>query len=612
MTPVLLLTAASYLVIPANELGHWIDTYDGLGDAHAVASMPAGNGWAVLDADNARVSWPASPARKSLDLSPHLHRPRGLAIGSDGVIYAVDTAHHQVKAFHPDGQLICSFGGRSDKPGSLLRPHAVDVNDELVAVADTGQDRIQLYTRDGQHLGTLPLAHDELRGPHGVAIDDRDRIWITDTEQHRVLCVEQDGTIVHRLGTWGTFPGHFMEPTGIDARGGRVAVADRLNHRIQVFDADTGAMTEAWGMHAFRPREGEGKVHYPADAALIGDGTVVVAEPFEERVQHFGPDGMEIEPPSMAPRGAQSHFGPVAATSGRFFCTWEPEIRAIHLFDLERETPLRLSTFGSPGTGLGEIGNITALALDADAQRMWAVDASNRRLHEWSLTPPPADAPRFDPGLAVLSKSIPLPMAGPGTLLQLDDRLIFIDRSNAKAWQISDTGDHRPIRMDLGQDPRAAIVTQACSAGQNTVASLDGVQKRLRCHNELTSTTSATEWMTLDAVAEPVDMAVTAQGHLLIVDRAGHQIHRYDATGQHLGSWGEQGIDHEQFWRPAAIVIDRNDRVIVLDHGNHRAQMFTPDGTWLMTFGGGRAWRWGAGRRPETPPSNEVQEDSSR
>ncbi|MCH2141555.1 MAG: NHL repeat-containing protein [Phycisphaerales bacterium] len=604
----LLITSACLGAAPV-DIGRWQATIDDLGDVHAVADVPGRNEWAVLNADTAEVSWPESPENPTLDLSPFVHRPHGMAIGPNGVIYAVDREQHRVMFFDAQGQLLGGFGGRSDAPHALRRPHAIDVNNSFVAVADTGHDRIQLYEHNGRHIGTLPQTDWELRGPQGVAIDDLDRIWITDTEQHRVLCIKKDGSVVHRIGTWGTFPGHFMQPTGIDAHDGRVVVADQLNHRIQVFDAETGTLTESWGMHSFRPREGQGKVHYPADVALLDDGSVVVAEPFEERVQHFGVEGVEIEPPSMAPRGAQSHFGPIAATSGRFFSTWEPEIRAIHLFDLERETPIRLSTFGTPGNGPGEIGNITALALDAESQRLWAVDSSNRRIHQWALTPPPSDAPRFDPNLAVLSKSIPLPMAGPGELMYTDQGLLFIDQANAQAWEISESGDHRMSNLELSPNPSAAIMTRSSAAGHTTIAVLDGISKRIKLlHADPNS--SAADWIALDALEEPVDMAMTSNGDVLVVDRAGHRVHRFDPNGQPLGSWGRQGIDHEEFWRPAAVVVDRQDRVIVLDHGNHRAQMFTPEGTWLMTFGGGRAWRWGFGRLPTESLPTENNEST--
>jgi hypothetical protein len=45
----------------------------------------------------------------------------------------------------------------------------------------------------------------------------------------------------------------------------------------------------------------------------------------------------------------------------------------------------------------------------------------------------------------------------------------------------------------------------------------------------------------------------------------------------------------------------------VLDHGNHRAQMFQPDGTWIMTFSGGRSWRWDQGRRRPTKEAPQLE-----
>ncbi|HJN79408.1 MAG TPA: hypothetical protein QF455_00905, partial [Phycisphaerales bacterium] len=110
--------------------------------------------------------------------------------------------------------------------------------------------------------------------------------------------------------------------------------------------------------------------------------------------------------------------------------------------------------------------------------------------------------------------------------------------------------------------------------------------------------------ISLTDLIDPVDFAVAGDKSLIVVDRGGHQVHRFAINGTPLNTWGERGSDHGQFWRPAAVVVDHHDRVIVLDHGNHRAQMFQPDGTWLMTFGTGRAWT----KRP-TPPATETETD---
>ncbi len=597
----MLLALLLSLAVPSapTSVGRWIETHPDLGGVHAVASHPNG-GFACIDRDTGILR--VEPAGTTLDLGRFLHHPEGLAIGDNGVFFVADTGRHRVMFFDVDGRMFGGCGGIGDEDYRLRFPAAVDVNEDMLVVADTGNDRIQVYEPGGSHIRSIAGPPDDpMRGPEGVAIDEAGRIWVADTHNHCVRCLQPDGTEVKRLGSWGTFPGQFMEPSGIDVHGGLVVVTDRLNHRVQVLSAETGVVQESWGMHSFKPRQGEGRVHYPTDAAVIASGDILISEPFEERVQLFGPTGAAIETPAAAPRGVQSHFGPIVATDGRFLCTWEPEIRAIHVFDLDRATPIRLSTFGAPGTAPGKLGHLTALAVDATAERLWAIDAGNGRVHEWVLTPPPPEAPRFDPTMATLSRSVPLESAGPGTLLRTGDRLVYVDRAAGQAITLNEDGLHTASDVPDSRDP-AAVLT----SGADQYAVLDASENMIRLY-DWPGAVSPTAAIPLDECVDPTDLAATADGSLVVLDRGGHRVYTFRPDGTPGPGWGTRGIDHAEFWRPAALVVDHQDRVIVLDHGNHRAQMFSPDGDWLMTFGTGRAWTRRSAPRDLPASTNEGE-----
>jgi hypothetical protein len=49
-------------------------------------------------------------------------------------------------------------------------------------------------------------------------------------------------------------------------------------------------------------------------------------------------------------------------------------------------------------------------------------------------------------------------------------------------------------------------------------------------------------------------------------------------------SWGVTGEYDGEFYAPAGLCRIAGDRIVVVDRGNHRAQIFRPDGTWLSTF----------------------------
>lgn len=78
------------------------------------------------------------------------------------------------------------------------------------------------------------------------------------------------------------------------------------------------------------------------------------------------------------------------------------------------------------------------------------------------------------------------------------------------------------------------------------------------------------------------DVAVAANGDLYVSD--GYQnccVHRFDATGRLLQSWGSVGSGPGEFRLPHALRLAADGRVFVADRENDRIQIFSPDGEYL-------------------------------
>ncbi len=90
--------------------------------------------------------------------------------------YLCDPDHHRVHIAAADGQLIASFGRFGSEPGEFDTPSDValvrvpfageDIGDDdlagrLVAVADYGNDRVQLFEPDGVLFGVISGRHDD-------------------------------------------------------------------------------------------------------------------------------------------------------------------------------------------------------------------------------------------------------------------------------------------------------------------------------------------------------------------------------------------------------------------------------------------------------------------
>ena len=78
---------------------------------------------------------------------------------------------------------------------------------------------------------------------------------------------------------------------------------------------------------------------------------------------------------------------------------------------------------------------------------------------------------------------------------------------------------------------------------------------------------------------------LSSKGELYIADGYGNaRVHKFSAEGRHLFSWGEPGRKPGQFRLPHAIVMDKDDRVLVADRENSRIQIFSSEGEYIAEW----------------------------
>ncbi|MGD1105320.1 MAG: peptidyl-alpha-hydroxyglycine alpha-amidating lyase family protein [Terriglobia bacterium] len=130
--------------------------------------------------------------------------------------------------------------------------------------------------------------------PHGLRVDDRDNIWVTDVDLHQVFKFSHDGTLRMSLGVAGT-PGwdhqHFNKPTDVAlAHDGSFYVSDGYgNRRIAKFSHEGRFLLE-WGRAGDKPGEFN-EVH---NVVIDREGRVYVTDRINRRIQVFTGDGKFI------------------------------------------------------------------------------------------------------------------------------------------------------------------------------------------------------------------------------------------------------------------------------------------------------------------------------
>jgi DNA-binding beta-propeller fold protein YncE len=192
----------------------------------------------------------------------------GVAVDRHDNVFVFNRGEHPVIVFDREGSFLRSWG-----EGQVRRAHGITIGpDDSVWLTDDGQHTIRQFTPEGKLLLTIgdPDRPATLQGgqpfnqPTHVALCPRTGdLYISDGYGNsRVHKYDPRGRHLFSWGEPGTDPGCFNLPHNIatDAAG-LVYVADRENHRVQVFDgqgryqAQINNLHRPCGLHC-DPRDG--------------------------------------------------------------------------------------------------------------------------------------------------------------------------------------------------------------------------------------------------------------------------------------------------------------------------------------------------------------------
>ena len=175
------------------------------------------------------------------DAPGQFKEPECIAVDSAGNLYVSEFSGHRVQKFDPTGHALLAIGHKGDGDGEFNQPSGIYVApDGSIYVCDTfgkAQDsigRIQKFDAQGKFLKAW--SHNFF-GPRSIAGDGQNRLYVSDTGNHKIQVFDRDGNFLTQWGGMGTTEGKFREPDGLtlDPQG-NVFVADSDNLRIQKFD----------------------------------------------------------------------------------------------------------------------------------------------------------------------------------------------------------------------------------------------------------------------------------------------------------------------------------------------------------------------------------------
>ena len=237
--------------------------------------------------------------------------PHGIHVDAQGNVWVADfagnkagTKGHQVHKFSPRGEKLLSLG-IAGKPGSadgqFNQPNDVAVGPDGSIYVSDGHDaqgmttnqaiaeglkngatsRISKFSPDGKFIkswGKIGVRHGEFRTPHALAFDSRGRLWVADRGNHRIEIFDQEGKYLESRYMFGRISGIFIRGNllyAIDSESGP------LNHPNWRDGVRIGPVDEDRVTAFIPPFERDDRVYQGTAGegiAVDADGNVYAAE----------------------------------------------------------------------------------------------------------------------------------------------------------------------------------------------------------------------------------------------------------------------------------------------------------------------------------------------
>jgi sugar lactone lactonase YvrE len=256
---------------------------------------------------------------------------------------------------------------------NLVRPHGVSVDAKgrlwitdpgarAVYVLDAGKNRWMRLPREGQARMLSPIA---------VAHDLRGTTYISDSARRNVRLFDGKG---RSRGTWDA-GGAFVRPTGLayDAANELLWVVDTGKHQILALK-EGGKVVRTIGKRGTAP----GAFNFPTHIGLDNAGRLYVSDTLNFRIQILSHDGEPIRTFGQAGDGPGTFAKPKGLGRDRdgHIYVVDGMFDNVQIFD---DTGRLLMVFGDHGADPGELQLPAGLWIDTD-DRIYIADAYNRRV----------------------------------------------------------------------------------------------------------------------------------------------------------------------------------------------------------------------------------------
>jgi DNA-binding beta-propeller fold protein YncE len=435
-------------------------------------------------------------------------------------------AYQQIEFIHEIGEY--------SKPAAqrlLHGPRALALAGDRIYIADTDAHRIVALDQSGKVVlawGEKGDKPGQFKYPSGIAVDEQGKVYVVDGGNGRIQIFETDSRFVRSFGSKGSAPKQFSDPSGIVASKGLVYVADTGNSRVQIFTSDGIFMSQLM----VRTKKDEMKA--PIDLAVDAQNRLYVLDAGDNKVRIFDAAGAQVSAFGTRGKGSEGFDEPqglavdsfgnifVADSGNSKFKKFDPAGRL-------------LGSLGSEGNGPGQFRNVTGVKVGAD-EKIYLLDAGKNTLQVFLCERSPS------PSLVPASPLPTVELSG-----VMPDTVTALVLNNKRLWGI--------MKDSLG--------TVGVPGGRRigSTGSEPGLTRR------------------------PRGVAVDDAGNFWIADTGNDRLQKFSKEGSLLQVIGKSGSGEGEFREPSGIALSAKGAIVVADAGNSRIQVFTAKGMFLGTFG---------------------------
>ncbi|MDP2865428.1 MAG: NHL repeat-containing protein, partial [Elusimicrobiota bacterium] len=241
-------------------------------DGKIVAWLPEAREIALIDGASKKT------LIKEGKLQGQVRAPRGIFVDAKGLIYVADTGNDRIQIFKADGSFDNMFGESGSDEGQFRMPSSVAVNNKgKIFVADTRNKKIKAFNADGMFLfATDPSI--VFANPIAVRCDENKNVYVLDSVLKKVIVLNDMGKF---LRTWDD-TGNLQDPASLAYDGkGFFYILDKGSFNVKIFD-DAGGFTASF----FAKGKGERELWAPQALAFRND-KIYVSDPENVRIQAF-------------------------------------------------------------------------------------------------------------------------------------------------------------------------------------------------------------------------------------------------------------------------------------------------------------------------------------